>query len=130
MKPRIAMLLVLSFAGCLTFVGEARAQFPVTGIRPTISPYLNLLRRDGGGIGFQYYMRVLPEREFRNNYRQQALSLSRLNRRVRRLEQPSRIASSSGLNQTGHATRFQSFGGYYRSGGSRSSGSRSGPRNR
>jgi len=110
------------FLAILVFVSsEAVAQFPPrirTGIgrrstRPTVSEYLNLLRRDGGGIGFQYYRRVLPEQEFRRANQQQFRALDQLDRRVEELGTPPSRGLGGGLGTTGHPTTFLNLGGYF-----------------
>lgn len=118
MNHRLIALFGLGLAGCLFATGEANAQQPVIAPKPTLSPYLNLLRRDAP-LGFQYYQRVLPEREFRSSYQQQMQSLDQLKQRLRNLEQPTPVSTNSRLGQTGHPTRFQSYGGYYGGSGNR-----------
>jgi len=85
--------------------------------RPVTSPYLNLLRRDGG-IGFQYYRRVLPEREFRRADRRQFEALNQLSRRIDRQRQPETGRRGSGLGTTGHPTTFLNIGGFFGGGAS------------
>jgi len=104
------------------FPAVAHAQLPAlptirTGLdavpaRPTISPYLNLLRRDGG-IGFQYYRRVLPEREFRAAYQQQSQALRGLSREIEEIGRPPSRSLGGGLGTTGHPAVFQSYGGLF-----------------
>jgi hypothetical protein len=105
------------------FPAVAHAQLPVlppirTGLdsavaRPTISPYLNLLRRDGG-IGFQYYLRVRPEQEFLAANQQQSQALRSLGRQIEEIGRPASKSLGGGLGTTGHPTAFQSYGGSFR----------------
>lgn len=71
--------------------------------RPTVSPYLNLLR--GGSPVLNYYGLVRPEQEFRNTndqFREQFRSVDR------KLETFEQREGASNLGITGHHTRFLS----------------------
>ena len=85
--------------------GSVRAQAPLGpygpfGPRPTVSPYLNLLRRDTPQV-LNYYGLVRPQQQFNANlqnlYQQQSL-----------ITQQALAASEGGqlLPITGHQTRF------------------------
>ena len=69
-------------AGCRHPVqAQIRARRYPSISRPTVSPYLNLLRRDNNNRGFsalEYYTLVRPEREFRARLDAQASGLDRL----------------------------------------------------
>ena len=109
----IVMLGILPVAAQAQPLSRYRSVLDRRISRPTISPYLNLLRRNGGGIGFQYYRRVLPEREFRAANRQQSQALRNLNRQVEQINQPTSKSLGGGLGTTGHSTTFQNYGGYF-----------------
>lgn len=88
------------------------AQAPYTGPGtnpanpPTVSPYLNLLRR-GSSPGVNYYGLVKPDLEFRNAYRglQQQLNLQQ--------NAPQQTDQQTGLPYTGHLAVFLNTGGYF-----------------
>lgn len=83
------------------------AQVPVNRpASPTVSPYLNLLRR-GGGPGFNYFTLVRPELELRNTVRQMQLSLGDLRRQQELLQQ------QEAMPATGHPTYFMNTGWYF-----------------
>ena len=81
--------------------------------RPTTSPYLNLLRRDGRpNLTLDYYGTVRPQQEFRSAISRQSRSLDRLQSQVD--EQGALLRSqNSQLGPTGHQVQFLSFGAYF-----------------
>lgn len=79
--------------------------------RPVTSPYLNLLRGNGRSTAFNYFQRVRPEQEFRNNANRFRQSLNQLNQRVAAQQQ--QINAGGGLSTTGHSATFQNYGGYF-----------------
>lgn len=90
--------------------------------RPTTSPYLNLLDSDarGNGIGFNYFSRVRPEIQLRNQGNKLQGSLDNLQRQAaqQQQEQPKQSGASA-LTPTGHAATFMNYGNYYASPGGR-----------
>ncbi|MFQ5731045.1 MAG: hypothetical protein ACE5KM_03715 [Planctomycetaceae bacterium] len=109
-----------AFLATLFVANEAAAQRPNIGrppVRrtPTTSPYLNLLRRSGGGgIGFNYYERVRPEMEFRAANSAINRQLNSLQQQMQSRNQQQRaISNGSGLGRTGHPVQFMSFGRYF-----------------
>lgn len=73
---------------------------------PTVSPYLNLLRR-GAGPGFNYFTLVRPELDLRGAIRQLQLGLGDLRRQQQLLEQ------EDFMPVTGHPTYFMNTGWYF-----------------
>ena len=107
-----AILLTAAFVALAATGAEAQGPDLRPFRRPTTSPYLNLLQRNGAGIGFNYYRSVKPEFEFRRAYEQQYQTLRRIDRRLQQQEQ--RIQSlNSQFGPTGHTTSFLNYGGYY-----------------
>lgn len=85
-----------------------RIQRPLN--RPTVSPYVNLLR-SGSGTGLNYYGLVRPELQFGQSLQQLQLGLGGLQRRTSRSNPFGGFGGGMGV--TGHAVVFDS----YRSGG-------------
>ena len=80
----------------------SRGRSPFTS-RPTVSPYLNLLR--GGSPVLNYYGLVRPEQEFRkanDQFREQFYNVDK------KLETYEQREGASNLGVTGHRTRFLS----------------------
>lgn len=117
MRRQFAIAIVLSL-GCMLTV-SAVAQGPAVGpparyqpSRPTISPYLNLLRRDAGPIP-NYYTLVRPQlnqidinqRQRVTNQQQQG-QISANARNITELKE-------SGAAATGTASVYRNFGHYY-----------------
>ena len=96
----------------LMVADTASAQRRAPARRPTTSPYLNLLNRSGGGIGFQYYQRVRPEVEFRNADRQLSSDVNTLRSRLDD-QKAQREELKQGLSRTGHVPRFMDLRGYF-----------------
>ena len=112
-----ALTLVVAVLALMFLADPAEAQRRRIGrsyrSRPTTSPYLNLLRNNqGGGIGFNYFQRVRPEREFRDANRRFRRSVDSLGRRLD-VQKRRRENLKSGLTQTGHAPRFGDLRGYF-----------------
>jgi hypothetical protein len=113
------MLSVVVLATLLGIVSVASAQAPggpppgrYQPSRPTISPYLNLLRRNAGPIP-NYYSLVRPQlQQLDTNQRQQAFN-SRQQDAVRSLDrQVLRIAESPAA-PTGTGAVFRNYSNYY-----------------
>lgn len=99
-------------AACVPAWGQATPYENVLN-RPSVSPYLNLLRGDGTGVNNvpNYQTFVRPVIDQQNLNRQQSLALRNLQRQLQSVAaQPrSRIAapSPSGIERrTGHQSRF------------------------
>jgi len=81
--------------------------------RPTVSPYLNLLRRDNNSRNFSaldYYTLVRPEREFRARLDAQARGLDSLRGD---LDANAQSIENQELRSTGHSSYFMNYGSYY-----------------
>ena len=87
--------------------------------RPAISPYQQLLRRDGNFTN-NYFQRFRPEMEFRRSTLRNRRSIGQLRSEagafrsettgaIQQLQQ----APSSGLSTTGHPTTFLDLSGYF-----------------
>ena len=82
--------------------------------RPTVSPYLNLLREDGVGLP-TYHTTVRPALQQRSTNRQQALAIRRVQDQFNSAfsAQISARGQRTGIRATGHATQFMNFVHYY-----------------
>lgn len=89
---------------------SAKAQAPKSRVygRPTISPYLNLLRDDFSGLS-NYHTLVRPEFEQRTINQRQGGAIRRLEGEV----QSAYRASRDGELQTGHRTYFMNYSHFY-----------------
>jgi len=91
---------------------RARRYPPVS--RPTVSPYLNLLRRnnnnDRGLSALDYYTLVRPQQEFRARLDAQAVGLGNLRGDVQANTQ---AIENQNLRSTGHSSYFMNYGNYY-----------------
>ncbi|QDU36056.1 hypothetical protein Mal4_03390 [Maioricimonas rarisocia] len=103
----------------LAWVESVSAQPPAPARRPTISPYLELLRNNqngGRGIGFDYYRRLRPQQELQERLSTQNLELRSLQNQLNTVEalgQSLRQRDRELLGTTGHPTQFMSTGGYF-----------------
>ena len=95
---RKLLLVSLLAAGLAAFLipGQLRAQSTLA--RPTVSPYVNLLR-SGTPPGINYYGLVRPQTEFRSD-------IGRLQRAVAAPPAAVEGEAPSGLPTTGHPTAF------------------------
>jgi len=75
--------------------------------RPTVSPYVNLL--SGRGVGYEYYGRVRPQKEFRNTNALIGSSIQNLEAATR----SNTSAIQTGVGTTGHVTAFQNQYQYF-----------------
>jgi hypothetical protein len=113
----------------LTLTGEAAAQglFNPAGRanaalatrdyivnRPTVSPYLNLLRAESAISAPNYHTLVRPALEHRQQAAQQQSSISQLQSRVTNMQgqMASRNRGQGGFT-TGHPSRFMTYLHYY-----------------
>lgn len=76
--------------------------------RPALSPYLDIVR--GGNPAINYYLGTLPEIDRRYNAQQQYSQLPASQPQSIPMDQEDFVPA---LPQTGHATGFQAYGGYY-----------------
>ncbi len=107
--------LAASFALVLTLGPAAWAQYPnpkkaPPPQRPTISPYVNLLRR-GNSTAFNYYTLVRPELEFRSQFAQQGAAIYQLRGDVQ--AQANAASATNEQRPTGHATSFLNYSHYF-----------------
>lgn len=119
LPTRFRLLLTLAAGSLLLLASPLVAQGPgpITPRRPSVSPYLNLLR--GGNAAVNYYGIVRPQNEFRaagnvfanNTQRMQ----SQLNQQSRALEQ----SEISQLRPTGHTASFNTHARYFFTNGPR-----------
>ena len=87
--------------------------------RPAISPYLDLLDRTGDDLTFQYFRRVRPSFEIRQQQLQTNRALTSLRSQVGELQQQEQQSRNSLLRPTGHATSFLNHQQYFGVGGKR-----------
>ena len=111
---------IVLLAGCLGFVAvdaaEAQTYSPYGDPlqRPTVSPYLNLLRGTSEGALPNYYTLVRPQLQQRAAALQQQASINQLQRQVNSLPRRDRLSGVSGeIRTTGHTTLFQNYSHYY-----------------
>lgn len=103
----LAVLAVLSLAAAPTPAQPP----PGPVLRPTVSPYLNLLQGNSPPVA-NYYGVVRPVQEFRRQNDQLANRLSTLQTQA---VQP---GTQTDLPETGHVAGFMNAGGYFRNLGS------------
>lgn len=115
--PRLAIKVSLPLLLLIASVHQADAQGPgrrpqgyAPSRRPTVSPYLNLLRRDNFGP-LNYQTLVRPELEFRARLEQQGRAIGGVRRDVD--ENTRTLERESGLRTTGHQSYFLNYGNYY-----------------
>jgi hypothetical protein len=82
--------------------------------RPTVSPYVELLRR--GDPGINYYRRIRPEVDLRTADSLQIGAIQRLERRsaARREGDATPAEASQELGSTGHPVYFMNYSHYFR----------------
>jgi hypothetical protein len=108
----IAMLCVV---GAMSPVA-AEAQLPFSdmpSIRPSVSPYLNLLRNTGGGTS-NYFTLVRPQLQAREALQRQQAQINQVQRQAQR-GQPGGVPvrGSQEIRGTGHETAFMNYLHYY-----------------
>ena len=94
----------------------ASAQLPFSdmpSIRPSVSPYLNLLRNSGGGVS-NYYTLVRPQIQAREALMRQQAQINQVQRQVQR-GQPGGVPvrGSQEIRGTGHETAYMNYLHYY-----------------
>lgn len=97
---------------------SASAQPPSPARRPTVTPYLELLRnnRDGGGLGFDYFRRLRPAQDLQRRLNSQSQEMRSLQGQLQAVEEFNRSLQERDrqlLGTTGHPTQFMSTGGYF-----------------
>ena len=117
------VLLACPLLGCWVWAGLAQAQVGTTAFvdnyilsRPTVSPYLNLVRRDGFGGVTNYQTLVRPQLEQREFARIQQAEIDRVRQQLsvqqRRIESVQQQRAQR-VFSTGHPTRFMNLQQYY-----------------
>lgn len=103
----------LALALCVSLDSTKPAQ--AQGVRrPTVSPYLNLLRNDATPAE-NYYNLVRPEFLFRQSLQTQGRQIQRLQRGSTNVPstQTGVAPSPTAIPGTGHSTYYQTFSHYY-----------------
>lgn len=82
-------------------------------LRPSVSPYLNLLRNSGGGVS-NYHTLVRPQIQARESLLRQQAQINQVQRQVQR-GQPGGVPvrGSQEIRGTGHETAFMNYLHYY-----------------
>lgn len=82
--------------------------------RPTVSPYLNLVRDDSGAAA-NYQTLVRPQMEQIDINRRQEMQFDRLDRQFQNFRSESAFPQEGSLDirETGHTTRFMNRSHYY-----------------
>jgi membrane-anchored protein YejM (alkaline phosphatase superfamily) len=118
---RMGMLCAALAVGTLIgWPGDAVAQRPNSNSsyrpsRPTLSPYLQLFRRDPGQILPSYQNFVQPQFEARDFRRQQERNVQNLQRGLNQVQQTGQLEHTSGTIQSGIGSTFQTHSQYFRS---------------
>jgi hypothetical protein len=112
------LLASLAFVFAVSMSADlARAQLPFSNVpaqRPQLSPYLNLLNRNGQGGVSDYFTQVRPQIEARNELNRQQAEITRLQRQV---SQPRTSGIPPGgsreIRGTGHDTYYMNYLNFY-----------------
>lgn len=80
--------------------------------RPTVSPYLNLLRNQGFGAP-NYQTLVRPELEARRQLQQQQHSINQLHTGLANQGQQLQRAITGEIRSTGHTTTYRNYSHYF-----------------
>jgi hypothetical protein len=99
----LALLLCCWAPGAQAQGGYARPAIS-PGSRPTVSPYLNIVRQ--GNPALNYYNLVRPEFEFRNAYQGLQQQVTRQTTAIDQMD-------ASLLPATGHSTSFMNYSHYF-----------------
>lgn len=106
----------LVLVGCVLSlpVGSARAQAPLPiQDRPTLSPWLNLYRRDPGPVG-PYLSYVRPEQRLLGRLAQQSSAISRQNAAITALRnQAASVGTETTIAPTGTGATFMNYSHYF-----------------
>jgi hypothetical protein len=117
MKREIFLVLLWLGIPAATCCGQGPGSLPgrYQPSRPTVSPYLNLLRRDAGPIP-NYFSLVRPQlQQLETNQRQQAINL-RQQDQLQNLDNQMLTITQSPAAATGTGATFRNYGGYYSTG--------------
>jgi hypothetical protein len=111
---RITISLLLTAACCLLAdPPSAKAQSRYRAASPTISPWINLQRRDPGPLG-SYLSNVRPEQQLRETLGDQERQLRSNAGRLAMLGQELRqTAAKQTVRPTGTASTFMNYSHYY-----------------
>jgi hypothetical protein len=108
-------ILVLCSGGAMA-PAAAKAQLPFSdpsGIRPSVSPYLNLLRNTGGGVS-NYHTLVRPQIQARETLVRQQAQINQIQRQAQRgLPGGVPVRGSQEIRGTGHETAYMNYLHYY-----------------
>ena len=118
MKRMQVILAVMLSCAVFWCQGAAVAQHGRTysPSRPTLSPYLNLFRRDAGAVD-NYNSFVRPEIEMQNTLQEQETAVTQQSGRLRLLDrQVERLEGTSSARSTGAGSRFMNYSHYFQSG--------------
>ena len=117
------ILFGLPLLGCFVSLAPAHAQVSNRTFvdnyilsRPTVSPYLNLVRRDGFGGVTNYQTLVRPQLEQRELARIQQAEISRVRQQLavqQRSIESVQQQRAQRVFSTGHPTRFMNLQQYY-----------------
>ena len=117
------ILFGLPLLGCFACLSPAYGQVSNTAFvdnyilsRPTVSPYLNLVRRDGFGGVTNYQTLVRPQLEQREFARIQQAEISRVRQQLavqQRSIESVQQQRAQRVFSTGHPTRFMNLQQYY-----------------
>lgn len=121
------LLLVGAMGAGWGFPDQCSAQFIPTGQfnigrsfndylynRPTVSPYLNLLRTDTGAIFPNYHTLVRPRLEERRALAEQSARIQNMSRRLNQVQREvERGRGPNGELITGHPTRFGNYSHFF-----------------
>lgn len=110
MKLTGIMVVLLGLCAMPAFA-QPRPPVPPADSRPTVSPYLNLLR--GGAPAVNYFGIVRPELQMQQQFGQLQQQLGQTNRNLQGLSDTLAPAGDQPLPATGHAATFNNTLGYF-----------------
>ena len=118
-RSQVILTLVIASAALLTAMPASaqnpprRPYSPYQPARPTISPWFNLYRRDGGVLD-NYHTFVRPEVQLRNTLRQQEYDINRQGMDIQSMRQNmSGMQRALGTRPTGAGSMFMNYSHYY-----------------
>jgi hypothetical protein len=118
MNPKLLFTGVLLAVFVVGAPSQADAQLPFSNIntnilRPTVSPYLNLLNSNDPGVS-NYYTYVRPQIQAREELVRQQAQINQIQRQVQR-GQPGGVPvrGSQEIRGTGHETAFMNYLHFY-----------------
>jgi hypothetical protein len=110
----VTILALCSFGAMSPTLAEAQLPFSdISAIRPSVSPYLNLLRSTGGGVS-NYHSLVRPQIQARETMLRQQAQINQVQRQAQR-GQPGGVPvrGSQEIRGTGHETAYMNYLHYY-----------------